>query len=288
MSRDVLNDGKAWRVSSNGDAAILLIGLLALYVPTAIELAKHVWIAEDQSHGPIIFFTSLWLIVRGFKKKVEIIESALWIKTGILYGSLFFYILGRSQSIVQFEVGSFIGVIIALMLHLGGTAVLRNAWFGIFFLIFMVPLPGIFVQTITIPLKFAVSYAAEHILHYVGLPVARVGVTIAIGQYQLLVADACAGLNSMFTLEALGLLYLNLSSHLNARRSALLGVLIIPISFCSNVVRVLILVLLTYYGSDDLAQGFAHGFAGMVLFATALSLIFLADKGIGRVLFKTE
>ena len=53
--------------------------------------------------------------------------------------------------------------------------------------------------------------------------------------------------------------------------------LIVPISFFANVIRVIILVLVTYHFGDEAGQGFVHGFAGMVLFIVALSLILAVD-----------
>jgi exosortase len=141
-----------------------------------------------------------------------------------------------------------------------------------------VPLPETLVAAVTTPLKSAVSQIAEQLLYVLGYPVARSGVTLFVGQYQLLVADACAGLNSMFTLEALGLLYMNLMQHTNVARNVTLAILIVPISFVANVVRVMILVLVTYYAGDEAGQGFVHGFAGMVLFMVALTLMFAVDR----------
>jgi exosortase/archaeosortase family protein len=43
-------------------------------------------------------------------------------------------------------------------------------------------------------------------------------------------------------------------------------------------VRVMILVLVTYYAGDEAGQGFVHGFAGMVLFLVALTLMFAVDR----------
>jgi exosortase/archaeosortase family protein len=103
-------------------------------------------------------------------------------------------------------------------------------------------------------------------------------VILTVGPYQLLVADACAGLNSLFTLEALGLLYLNLMNYTSALRNLMLAVLIVPISFAANVTRVVILVLVTYHFGDEAGQGFVHGFAGMVLFMVALVLILFTDS----------
>ncbi|MEZ5643425.1 MAG: exosortase/archaeosortase family protein [Burkholderiaceae bacterium] len=83
-------------------------------------------------------------------------------------------------------------------------------------------------------------------------------------------ADACAGLNSMFTLEALGLLHMHLMGYTNPVRNTLLAILIIPIAFIANIIRVMILVLVTFHLGDEAGQGFVHDFAGMVLFMAGL------------------
>jgi len=123
-----------------------------------------------------------------------------------------------------------------------------------------------------------VSYAAEWLLHLLNYPISRSGVILNVGQYQLLVADACAGLHTLFTLEALGLLYLNIVRHTSAFRNIALAILIVPISFLSNVIRVMVLTLITYHLGDAAGQGFLHGFAGMVLFVSALLLIIGTDS----------
>jgi exosortase len=128
------------------------------------------------------------------------------------------------------------------------------------------------------PMKMAVSYVAEQVLYWANYPIARDGVILQIGQYQLLVADACAGLHTLLTLEALGLFYLNVVSHSSVFRNVALAILIIPISFAANVTRVIFLSLITYYFGDAAGQGFLHWFAGMTLFLSALILILGVDK----------
>jgi len=102
------------------------------------------------------------------------------------------------------------------------------------------------------------------------------------GQYQLLVADACAGMHTLISLEALGLLYLSLVKHDSLFRNITLATLIIPISFTANVIRVITLVLITYYFGDEVGQGFVHGFAGMLLFIVALIIIMTVDSLLQR------
>ena len=145
-------------------------------------------------------------------------------------------------------------------------------------MLFMIPLPGGLVATLTLPMKMAVSYVTEHILFWVGYPIARTGVILQLGQYQLLVADACAGLQTLLTLEALGLFYLNVVRHTSVFRNVALAILIVPISFTANVVRVIVLSLITYHFGDAAGQGFLHGFAGLVLFVSALLLIIGVDS----------
>ena len=259
--------------------ALLLLGFTALFVPTYLSLAQRVWASDEQGHGPIILALSLYLLCA---KRHELAatpaapDRALGVPLLLL--GLALYVLGRSQFILFFEVFSQIVILVALVLLFLGRPALRTVWFPLFFLFFMVPLPASLVASLTAPLKAAVSAVAADLLYLVGYPVARAGVMLSVGPYQLLVADACAGLTSMFTLEALGLLYMNLMNYTNVRRNIALALLIIPISFVANIVRVMILVLVTYHYGDAAGKGFIHGFAGMVLFMTGLLLMVGTDR----------
>ena len=181
----------------------------------------------------------------------------------------------------MFAGASQILMLAGLLLIFRGPPALRAAFFPLFFLTFMIPLPEALVAAVTAPLKSAVSAVASNLLHVMGYPVGRSGVIMTVGPYQLLVADACAGLNSMFTLEALGLLYMNLMGYTSLKRNVALAILLIPIAFAANIVRVMILVLVTYHFGDEAGQGFVHGFAGMVLFMVALVLTLSTDKLLG-------
>jgi exosortase B len=254
-------------------------GLLALYVPTFWDLFHGIWSTEQQGHGPIVLGISLWLLWRKWPEVYALpsqpMRGAGWF---IFVFGLFLYLVGRSQDILLFEVGSLIWLVMAITLLLSGARALKLMWFGLFFMVFMIPLPGAVVDALTQPMKLAVSYVSETVLYGVGYPISRVGVVLQVGQYQLLVADACAGLHTLFTLEALGLLYLNLVRHESVARNMALAVLIVPISFTANVIRVMVLTLITYHFGDEAGQGFLHGFAGMVLFMAALLLIIGTDS----------
>lgn len=257
----------------------IAVGLLFLYVPTFYSLATGLWINEDQAHGPIILLLSLWLMIRQWPGMLKISDGKSITNTGwvVFLAGLLCYVIGRSQQILVFEISSFILILSAILLIKRGFVALKVMWFPLFFLLFMIPLPGSLVSFLTMPMKMAVSYVAEQILFLFDYPIARNGVILQIGQYQLLVADACAGLQTLLTLEALGLFYLNLVNHSSVYRNVILAILIVPISFSANVIRVIVLTLITYHFGDAAGQGFLHDFAGMVLFVSALVLILSVD-----------
>lgn len=260
----------------------IMVGLALLYLPSLYDLFTGIWAQDEQFHGPIVLAISLWLLQRNWAKMEEASKGEQPSAWGwlLVVMALLLYSLGRSQGIGIFEVGSVIWLLIGLLLLLRGGKALKAQWFALFFMLFMVPLPAQVVDLVTMPMKMAVSYVAENVLYFVGYPIGRNGVVLQIGQYMLLVADACAGLHTLLTLEALGLLYLNLVRRDSLFRNIALAVLIVPISFTANVIRVMALSLITYHFGNEAGQGFLHGFAGMVLFLSALLLIISTDTAL--------
>lgn len=265
------------------DIVVLSMGLLAMFSLTLQDLFRDneagLWAKDAHSHGPIMLAVAMWLLItrwREFKGATVLASGAMlaWPVLGI--GSIFF-VLGRALGIIYFEVFAFIPMMVGLVLLSGGTPLLRKLKFPLFFLVFMVPIPGFVLDPFSQFIKLHISTAVTNILWFFGYPISHTGVVINIGPYQLLVADACAGMRTLFMLEAMGIFYLNVSRHSSALRNITLGLLIVPISFTSNMIRVIFLALLTYHFGDEVGQGFLHGFAGAVLFLVGLGLITSLD-----------
>ena len=272
-----------------GEWGPILVGLMALYVPTIIAFGRTIWQSEEQAHGPIIIAVVAWLV---WDKRHVLLAAPERLAPvsgwGLILVGLLAYVLGRSQTIPLLDIGSLIPIAAGAVLALRGRTALKDLWFPFLFAVFAIPLPGLLVNAATGPLKQSVSVIAETVLYALGYPIARTGVILSVGQYQLLVADACSGLNSIFSLSALGLLYLYLMRYRSVAHNALLIASILPIAFFANVVRVMILVLVTYHFGDETGQGFAHGFAGMVLFVIALVLLFAFDSILRFVFFRKQ
>jgi len=274
---------KSGKLSIDKNWLLVCLGLAALYVPTYWVLTHSLWQTDDQSHGAIIALVVIYLFtVQGNKMAEFNYAPRNGLGGAILAIGLILYVLGRSQDILMFEVGSQIPVIAGTLLLMQGAASVRIFWFPLMYMIFMVPLPGIVVDTLTGSLKQWISVIAEEVLHGFGYPIARNGVVITIAQYQLLVADACSGLNSMFSLLAIGLLFMYLVARPSWVHNGMLLASILPVAFIANVVRVLTLILITYHFGDEVGQGFLHGFAGILLLMVAVFLLFLLDSSLVR------
>jgi len=261
------------------------LGLAVMYVPTYVDLAHGLWQQEAYAHGPIILGVVAWLVWRQRAALASggTVRSAQLAGWAMLALGLVLYAVGRSQGIAVFEVGSHLPVLAGTVLLLLGWRALARLWFPLFFLVFLVPLPGFMIDVATAPLKNFVSHIVESMLYELGYPIARAGVILMIGQYQMLVTDACSGLNSLYSLAALGFLYLYLTGPGTPARSTVLLASIAPIALVANVVRVLTLTLITFYLGEEAGQSFLHGFAGMTLFAIALLLLLGLDALLQRV-----
>lgn len=263
---------------------MVLAGLAALWLPTWWDLVFGIWASDAQGHELIILAVSGWLICRQRDALLELPDaSSRWGAACLVIG-LLLYAFGRSQQFLRVEMLALGVVLAASIVCFKGAAALRLIWFPLVFLLFALPLPYTLVLAVTAPLKAGVSIVATQLLLWLGFPMGRSGVVITIGQYQLLVSEACAGLQTMFTLEAMGLLYASLKDYRSWLRNAALALLVVPIAFIANVVRVMILVLVTFHFGDAAGRGFIHGFAGLVLFAVGLSMIFAADRALGVLL----
>jgi len=277
--------GSAEETDVNRSWLLAAFGFAVMYLPVYWWAANGIWQTEEQGHGALILAVMLWLFW-GLRGPIAAVPAqprplAGWLVFAL---GLFLYLVGQVFQISILEFGSQPFIVAGILLLLKGSAATRVAWFALFYFIFMIPLPGIIVDTVTGPLKNWISAIVVEILYRVGYPISRNGVVLTIGQYQMLVADACSGLHSMYSLSALGTLFMYIMGRTSRLHNAIMVASILPIAFTANIVRVMILVLITYHLGDEAGQGFLHGTAGMVLMLVALVCFFALDAVLARLL----
>ncbi|WP_296722797.1 exosortase V [Erythrobacter sp.] len=268
-----------FRASTIASFAVLAAGIALFAIPTLIFVIQEYWSREDGAHGPIVLFTGLWLVWRQWHDAI----SAREIPSGIrVWGSLSLLVAlqvaARITQIVELEGFLMYGSLIVVLYAFVGAEVLKRLWFPIVYIGFIFPPPETLVAAVTVPMKMWLSVAAIRFLDLFGYPIGGEGVRIFIGQYELLVAAACAGINSIISLSSISLFYIYVRHQAEWRYAALLVLFIVPIALLANFVRVLILILLTYHAGEAAAQGFLHNFAGIVMFAVAIAAVFALDS----------
>lgn len=269
--------GPASRAIPLGSIALAL-GVALYCIPTMMFVVRQSWTGEEGAHGPIVLVTGLWLLFRQWKETKEIATPApstsVWVLLAILVP---LEIFARITQIVELEGYLMYFTLLVVLYSLVGLEVMKRLWFPLFYLAFIFPPPDTLVAVVTVPMKMWLSEAAIWFLSLLGYPIGGEGVRIYIGQYELLVAAACSGINSIISLSAISLFYIYMRHQARWQYALLLVLFIIPVALVANFFRVLILILLTYHAGEAAAQGFLHNFAGILMFGIALISIFALD-----------
>lgn len=261
----------------------LLTGVLALAVPTILSFGAGAWSSEAGGHAPLVLATCLWLAWREVRGSSAVVPGGLAMTLLILATALPIYVFGRITSIASLETIGLIGAVIAIGHAEIGARGLARCWFPILLSLFLIVPPANWLAMATEPIKIRISALAAALLHGLGYAVGLNGVTLQIDSYQLFVATACSGLNSLIGLSAIGLLYFYLRFGGNIVLIAVSALFLLPIAIAANFIRVVSLVLITHYWGDGVAQGVVHEIAGFELFVIALSLAMLIGELVARV-----
>jgi len=256
---------------------VLVAGLLSLIVPTLVSLGRWSWSTETGAHGPIVFATGLWLLWREWGPlRAEGRRMPLFPPVLSLLTLLPLYAIGRIVNVLAIESLALWTILIVLGYLQFGPA-LKRVWFPIVYFLFLVTPPENVLFVATRPIKDALSVVVVDLLGWFGFAVARTGVMIQIDGYQLLVATACSGINSLIGICAVSLLYVHLRRGSEPRYALLLTALVLPIAVFANLLRIVLLVLMTHYFGESVAQGVFHELTGLGIFILSLLLLMMLD-----------
>jgi exosortase len=247
--------------------------------PGLIALARNYWSTEQGAAGPIILMTGLWLLhheAAGVRPVAE--RRAAWLVPLGLIGAGLFTIAAAITAKQWLQLLGIYASLVLLLYHAIGWRQLLRLRVPVLYLAFVIPPPDNVAVPVTHALKELVASASVGAMAMLSYPVARDGVLLYVGQYELVVAAACSGMNSIVSLTAIGLFYVYLLHRAHTRYAALLAVLMIPVALFANAIRVVALLLLTYYGGEEAGQGILHEAAGLFIFLVALGTLMALDR----------
>jgi exosortase len=265
---------------------VMALALLVIIVPTLYNFAIVFWLVSDDTHAPIV----LAGLVYGFWRERDVFDwsssgGEKLAASGVGLLAAILYVLGRSQGFYQLEGVGAIGFVLAAVILVGGRRALRRLGYLTILLLFVVPVPGAVANNLLVPLKKMLSNGVVGLFSTLGYPVANHGVILSVGFYQLQIADACAGLRSLLSLSAMGLLFVHFVPSTSRRVTVLLLVLIPFIALAANFTRVSSLVLVTYYFGGDVGER-AHNSVAYLEIVIALLMFLGVHALLERVLGK--
>jgi len=239
--------------------------VIAIYFQVVIEMVTQWWDDSNYSHGFLIPIVSGYLIWQKKESLVNILhkKSNLGLIV-IIFGSII-YIIGTAAAEFFTARFSFVLIIFGITLFYFGKKFMKELWFPILFLLFMIPIPYVIYYSVTFPMQLLSSQMASSFLQLIDLPVLRQGNIINLPNYTLEVAEACSGLRSLMTLSALGAAMAYMIQKTTSG-GVFLFLLSVPIAIGANVFRIIITALGAYFISPKLAEGFLHEISGLVVF----------------------
>ncbi len=247
--------------------AAALIGLVAVYWPTAVSI-EAIWRRSDTfAHGYLVIPIVLGLV--WLRRDALASASPAWPALLLVLAGGFGWLLGRLAGVLAVEQFALYVMVVGTVVAVLGTRVARVFAFPLAFLVFAVPF-GEFLVPLLIDRTADVTVAA---LQLTGVPVYREGNVLTIPSGRWSVVDACSGVRYLMATVTVGALYAYLAYRSTARRLAFLAASV-AVPIIGNWLRAYLIVMIAHLTDNRLATGVDHFIYGWVFFGVIIALLF--------------
>ncbi|MFW6154559.1 MAG: exosortase/archaeosortase family protein [Planctomycetota bacterium] len=264
----------------------------ALFILAHFEIVW--WLARswnerlNWSHGWLIPLFSLYLL---YTRRHDIQRTG---RRPDLYGLIVMYVAIRVEVIFLITVPSLrnyfvVGIaamvaLFGLVQYLCGWRPMKYLWLPVLYIALAVPMTGSLYARIAYPLQEVAAMGAEGMMLVGGIDITREASSMVLisqdgVERQLMVEEACSGMNLLMAFFALGVAAAYLQDRPLWHRVVLVAAGI-PIAVFCNVLRVFITSMAYYVDEPEFGQGVLHSFTGMVMLIPAFAMLW----GLGWVL----
>jgi exosortase len=254
------------------ESSLIIAGMALVYHAVVAGLFYQWRVNEEYSHGPLVLLASAYLVWRRRADLWRCPAAPSAIGYAAVLVGLALLIMGEAAIVAYLMSISLLVVIAGLIVYLYGLPKLKIVGFPLVYLLFVIPLPYVIFDRITLPLQFLASNLATSALDAVGIPVLREGNVITLATTQLGVTEACSGIRSLISLGAIGMIYAYLFFPDRWRRAAIVASTV-PIAIVTNAARIAVTGVLAGLFGPQMALGFYHTFSGLLVFAVAVGLL---------------
>lgn len=268
--------------------AYLLIGaaMLLTVLPYQEALSKFIdiWnLQPEYSHGVLIPFLSLYLIWRQRDELRTLQFTGSWYGLIVIALGLLMWLVGDLAAIYWIVQYGFLVALYGVVLALTGAKVFRRLWMPLLILVFMVPLPAFFNNSLSLQMQLWSSWLGVAFIRLAGISVYLEGNVIDLGPMQLQVAEACDGLRYLFPLMTLAFVMAHLFQAPFWKRLVLF-VASVPIAIVMNSLRIGAIGITVEYWGPRMAEGLLHDFEGWVVFMFSTAALL----GVAALLARTH
>lgn len=250
-------------------AAVLAIGLAAIFFDTWSSMVT-VWSnSESFAHGFVIPLISLWLIWRGRASILAQPIAPCWLASIPLLGCALLWLIGRLAGVNSAQQFAVVLMIPALVTLCFGWRFALSMAFPLAFLLFAVPF-GNFL------LPLFMQWTADFTVIAVrlsGVPIIREGLLFELPSGRWSVVESCSGLRYLLAALPLACVFAYLNYRSIKRRLVFIGATI-ALSIVANWVRAYLIVMIGHVSNMTIAVGVDHLVYGWLFFGIVIGLAF--------------
>jgi exosortase len=236
-----------------------------LYAPVLAALGRQ-WIDDTTtSHGILLAIAAVVVVVRRLPELRTIPLAPSGLGVLVVGFGLLLYTLGTLGAEVFVLRVSIPFVLLGVVMALWGVRHARALVWAFGLVLLAIPLPGVAVTSLTMPLQLVASQVAEGLLAAGQIPVVREGNLLFLDRATLEVAEACSGLRSATSLLSVAAVCAALF-RLTPPRAFLLMAVALPVAIVGNGFRVAATGFLTHWIGERATQGLIHDMTGYVAF----------------------
>ena len=264
---------------------LFAIAAVAAILPFAHVLGSlyDIWnLKPEYSHGVIIPVLSAFLIWRQRDELRSLPFTGSWTGLWLIAIGLVLRFIGASTTMHTFEHYAFLLVLYGMVLSLTGPVIFRRIWMPLVILIFAVPLPSFFNNSLSVHLQLLSSELGVWVIRAAGISVLLEGNIIDLGNYQLEVAEACSGLRYLLPLMTLSFIIAYLFRGSLWKRTVVF-LSSIPITVIMNSLRIGFIGITVEHWGSGMAEGALHDFEGWLVFMLSTGAVVLTAFGLSRV-----
>ena len=266
--------------SSSRSAAVFWICLFAATLPFLVSYMRAMWHQDLYQYFPFLLLGVFGLAYTRYDHTVRFPDrKTVYIPLALCFVFLILAVLMQSSWLGAI---GFIFLTVAFLTMLRSRSGRSLAYLSLPMLMF-IRAPQLWTYSVMFRLQVLTTKLSSILLDIVGIPHDHSGNTIELATKHLFVAEACSGVQSLFTMCFLSLILL-----VYRQRSLLLTpvylVVAVILAVLSNIIRVTTIALAEAWFSLDLAEGWQHELVGYIALLVASGVLLSFDHLIG-VLF---